>query len=300
MKQIYILILAALFFTCTSVGTEELNTNPDIESVTRAYQNVPTLPTNWSKISERNGVVFGNRTYTRSNAAYVDFVTIADLSAGATIKLRQGSNATATNSTGNYSPTFTNKPLSHASGTEKIWYWTSFNTNKSFSMSNLQFFGFTNTTESSKMSFPLKENNVIISCGSGNNENLLKRKIGINGSSITVAEYTNTSNSYSNVVNNLLNPTVLVGLHPDANKSATSLVPRTYLAKKGTKLIVYNSRGATQSQIKTILINEFGVLQSDIIMFDGGGSTQLVNLGTQYINSTATRKIPSVIEIKSY
>jgi hypothetical protein len=250
---------------------------------------VPSLPASWTSVQTGNGVVLGKRTYIRSGVSYTDYVQLVDLSAGASIQLRQGSGNLASNV--NPSPTFTRRSLSFANSSS--WYWATYATTNTFSMTNLQFFNFSNGS----LAFPLKANGTIITCGYGNNEPLSKRKLGINGTAIVVADYLNTSNDYNTVSSNLVSPLVIVGLNPDVPKNPTSLTGRTYIGYKNSTLVIYASRAAQQAQVKTIMMGEFGINASNMLMFDGSGSTQLMCKGIKYITSPDSRPIPSVIEV---
>ncbi len=252
----------------------------------------PALPPNWTAVQTGNGVVLGKRSYSRSGATSTDYVLLIDLSAGATVKLRQGNANIATTTTP--SPAYTRKLLAGSSAAG--WYWPTYFGPKSFAMTNLQFFNFNNGA----LSFPIKSNGTIISCGSSNHEAVEKRKLGINGSTMVVADYTNTANDYNTVAANLISPTVIVGLHPNVSKSPTSLIGRTYIGYKNSTLVIYATRRATQTQVRSIMTTELALNDASLIMFDGSGSTQLVCKGINYVNSTDTRLIPSVIEVLEY
>lgn len=286
------LVLAHLFLI---IGCEKETVPPRANQAPQAPLSLaaaPALPANWTTVQSGNGVVLGRRTYSRSGANSTDYALLVDLAVGATVKLRQGSNAIA--STAVPSPSYPRKIL--ASTSAPSWYWPTYVGPKSFAMVNLQFFNFS----TGALSFPIKGDGTIISCGSSNQEANAKRKIGINGSTMVVADYTNTSNAYSNVAANLVSPTVIVGLHPNVSKSPSSLIGRVYVGYKNSTLVIYATRRATQAQVRSIMTSEFALNDASLVMMDGSGSAQLVCKGISYINSTDNRPIPSVIEVLEY
>lgn len=251
--------------------------------------NTPILPPGWTIVQSGKGVVLASRTYIRGAKSSTDYVQLVDLAAGATIKLRQGNKAIATPALP--SPAYPFQKLASASAPS--WYWDTHKSAKSFTMTNLQFFNFKNGT----LSFPLKDRGTIISCGSANQEPNAKRKLGIKGSTIIVADYKTTQNTYNMVAANLISPTVIVGLHPDTPKFPSALIGRTYLACQNTTLLIYATSRANQAQARSVLTSEFAINDANIIMMDGSGSTQLICRGTNYINSMDNRSIPSIIEV---
>jgi hypothetical protein len=286
-----VLIVSLLLTACEKEALPAPTANRPI-TASLSLAAAPALPANWTAVQSGNGVVLGRRIYSRSGSNSTDYALLVDLAAGATIKLRQGSNAIATTTAP--SPSYPRKIL--ASSSTPSWYWPTYAGPKSFAMVNLQFFNF----YTGALSFPIKGDGTLISCGSSNNESNAKRKLGINGSTIVVADYLNTSNAYSNVAANLISPTVVVGLHPNVSKSPSSLTGRVYLGYKNSTLVIYATGRATQAQVRSIMTTEFALNDASLVMFDGSGSTQLVCRGTTYINSFDNRPIPNIMEILEY
>jgi hypothetical protein len=251
------------------------------------------LPLNWVALQTGNGVIFGTCAYTRVGIPCTDYIQVIDLASGAKIRFRQG-NANIASPT-NPSPFFPKKLL--ASALLPSWYWPTYAKSNTFSMTNLQFFD----TNTGMLSYPVKDNGTVISCGFANHENLLKRKLSIQGAAMSVSSYTNTSNLYGDVLNQLNNaPTVIVGLHPAADIDQTQIRGRVMVGYKNSTLYIYATSGATLAQARAVLTNEFGLNISNVVMFDGGLSTQLVCRGTNYLTTLNNRPIPNVIEVLEF
>ena len=90
-------------------------------------------------------------------------------------------------------------------------------------------------------------------------------------------------------------PNIVGGLDEEANKSRNSWVGRTFFALKGDVLLIFASSFATQEWSRDILVNDFNCNTQEMIMFDGGGSTQLMIKGQQYVSSS--RFIPQAFAI---
>jgi hypothetical protein len=94
-------------------------------------------------------------------------------------------------------------------------------------------------------------------------------------------------------------PNILGGLHEDANKNSKKYVGRTFVGvKDGDQdgaseiILIFNTLSARTSDAAKAL-RRFGA--DKVMMFDGGGSTQLICQGKDYIKSD--RYIPQAIAV---
>lgn len=92
-------------------------------------------------------------------------------------------------------------------------------------------------------------------------------------------------------------PNILGGLHEDANKNSKKYVGRTFVGivdgnRDGAAeiVLIFNTQSARTSDAAKVL-RSFGA--DEVMMFDGGGSTQLICQGKDYIRSD--RFIPQAI-----
>lgn len=97
-------------------------------------------------------------------------------------------------------------------------------------------------------------------------------------------------------------PNAIVGLAPDAAKSAQAALGRTFIgARRNGVAIVAVSPGASQAHMADVL-RTFGVRDRDVVMLDGGGSTQLVNRGWLHVplgrDPEQLRAIPMALGIR--
>ncbi len=96
---------------------------------------------------------------------------------------------------------------------------------------------------------------------------------------------------------------IIGGLDEEADKGILNWVGRTFigLAKEDHgfyhTLMIYSSAFATQAWATGILTNDFTCNPDQILMLDGGGSTQLTILGQQEISSA--RLVPHVLVVSS-
>ncbi|MDR2540723.1 MAG: phosphodiester glycosidase family protein [Candidatus Peribacteria bacterium] len=237
------------------------------------------------------------------------YVIAVDLSTGAKVipyyEFASGqSNATSTNP----SPGFVKSVVNDFSLSSLGW----------FSVVNLGFFGWTNQS-----SFLLRKNGTLVSSGYGTFDSGEgpRRTLAISGSTATVYEgpgnnsSCNTSTSAGKT--NLYNVTsalyssatyVMTGLHPlDANKGSGS-VPRTFvgvrqktpLTNGGPAYIYILVTTAMNQQTAYNTLVEFECDGSEIIMFDGGGSTQMKVGNSVLIESSDSpdRSVPIFLAIK--
>jgi len=220
-----------------------------------------------------------------------DYVQVINLENGASVKLLYGSIENKGSGEGVYggdNPKFKRASLSQ--------FWSTFSSNygNAFSIVNGQFFD-TNSNPAA-LAFPLKSNGRIISDGYGISE--------FTNQKLILEIWSNKVDIKSLTKQNLINSSasnILAGLSEDANKGISNQVARTFAGimdsnNNGTfeTLLIFTSSYANQSEAASVL-RSFGA--SKIIMFDGGGSSQLICEDEAYVSSSRT--IPQAIGVIS-
>lgn len=248
----------------------------------------------------------------KENTSDVDtYVTAVDLSTGAKVvpyyEFQTGqTNATSTNP----NPKFLGHLVSDFNMTSLGWY----------SVTNLGFFDGTK-----HLSFMLRKNGILVSSGYGTflSSEPKRRTVAIYGTAATVYEGPGNNNScnvnsstgkanlYNATVNLYSSAThVMTGLHPTlANKDSSLCRPRTFVGIRqhtpltnGGPVYVYilTTTSMTQLDAYNRLIG-FGCDGSEIVMFDGGGSTQMRIGSNTLIHSSSSpyREVPLFIVVKT-
>jgi len=270
------------------VGSESYAT-----SITNKWQTLwdnrgGTVPSGFNKILSDIGVALYKKNY---SGGQPDYVQVVDLNQGASVKLMTGSMAspgTGGGPFGGNNPTFTSTSLATA--------WNSFNSSTSgaFCITNGAFYSGP-AYNPTPLAFALKQNGVMVSDGySGSSDP--------SGAVMMLELWGDHADIRSLTRDNLYGssaPNILGGLSENANKSATSYVGRTFVGIDDTNgdslydtVLVFNSSYARQTDASTVLRN-FGA--DKVIMFDGGGSTQLRCGANSYVSST--RPIPQTIGV---
>jgi len=257
---------------------------------------IPQLPAQWQPLDSAGAVILGMNTYNRGGINDTDFVVMVNLAAGGGIRILDS----VYNGADSCSPLFHSWPVTGGSGNS---FWNLFKTANSFAMTNLQFFNYAGSqVDTAQVCYPVYYKGKYMSQGCadgtcGGDQSLLKRIIIITDT-ISVLDYPDSIPCINYPV-----PrgaiAAIVGNHPLANRDSGRYVARTYLAKQGTNLILYTSKYARDVDIYLVLQQEFNVAAGDIVMFDGGGSTQMISNGIPYIPSSDNRWVPSAIEIYS-
>ncbi len=258
----------------------------------------PVLPVGWTALDSANGVILGAKQFTRNGTDTADFVIIANMAAGASIRLLDSVYSGNPSSAVFYRFSVTDTGNS---------FWNLYHNDSSFAMANLQFFE--NAVENSSTAavcYPLYYEGNYISYGCNDtscsdcmgNQKYKQRILLISDSGLAIEDYPDSTN-FSNYPLSSAVVVAIVGNAPvNINRSPDSFVARTYIALLGTNLILYTTTNATEENIYQVLQNEFLVDSSNIIMFDGGGSTQMICNGNPFILSSDYRKVPSAIEIR--
>lgn len=284
-KTITIICSLALLWICNNQRPKLLVSSTSI----------PQLPSHWQSVDSANAVILGKNSYTRDGKSNTDYAIIVNLAAGGGIRLLDSIKTANT-----CSPEFNSYSVIDSSGNS---FWNLFKSSRSFAMANLQFFSYTGPqTDSAQVCYPIYYNRKYISqgCADGTcrNDQKLAKRIIIFSDTINIQDYSGSTPCSNYAIPTSANAAV-VGNHPLANRDSSKYVPRTYLAKQGTNLILYTSKKAREEDIYSILQEEFNVAGSNIIMFDGGGSTQMICKDISYIKSSDNRLVPSAIEIYS-
>ena len=244
-----------------------------------------TTPSDYSIVTEGIGVAL----YQKNNSS-LNFVQVADLSQGASVKLLHGriSNPGAGNGVyGGNNPTFVRQTISD------IWNGISSSTD-AFCVTNGQFFS-TNDNPT-PLAFPIKKDGVIISDGYGIDEFPNQKLIlELWDDRADIVPLTKESLYQSSA------PNIIAGLTDDADKGINKLDYRTFVGiidrnKDGEyeTVLIFTSSSAKQADASQTLRN-FGA--DKIMMLDGGGSTQFACKDVTYIPSRDSRTVPQTIAI---
>jgi len=270
------------------VGSESYAT-----SITNKWQTLwdnrgGTVPSGFGQILSGIGVALYKKDYAGGQP---DYVQVVDLNQGASIKLMTGNMAspgTGGGPFGGNNPTFTSTSLATA--------WNKFNSSTSgaFCITNGAFFSGPQYNPT-PLAFALKQNGVMVSDGySGSSDpSGAVMMLELWGDRADIRPLTK-DNLYGSSA-----PNILGGLSENANKSASSYIGRTFIGIDDTNgdslydtVLIFNSSYARQTDASTVLRN-FGA--DKVIMFDGGGSTQLRCGANAYVSSS--RDIPQTIGV---
>jgi hypothetical protein len=257
-----------------------------------SMQRVAADPSDWTLIVDYGS--HGFKLFQKGS----DYVQKINLDAGAYIRIRCSTPAQSNSS-------LPSSPLFYRRSLQTFWDYRPTNT---MSVTNGPFFWYDNTpggTSAVAISYPIKYQGTILSTGSSNQEfpgNKLKIGIDTNTKEAWIASYNNTSNDPTIVANNLQSPTAFVGLHPvNVSKNKYALLNRTMIGIKdqngdGKNEVIYilTANFSMQSMALNIL-KTFGCSDSNIIMFDGSGSSQMICGAYSFLSSDA-RNVPCVLD----
>jgi hypothetical protein len=245
-----------------------------------------------------------------------DYVQVVDLSQGASIKLLTGQK-TGNAQTGYYEGT---SPRFKRESIETFWSKLSSENTNAFSISNGAIFE-TTSEESTELSYPLKivsptsypdelypyskvyDGSKYVQFADLNKDNKLKFEIWNDRASIKkFEEDTNISS-----LEKSLAPQALVGLdlkvadNTPKNRTTIGVKDRDFNGINETVLILNSNKPKTQTAAEKIL-RDFGA--SEVIVLDGGGSTQMMAKGELFVKSSDLwglfpRAIPQAIGVVS-
>lgn len=218
-----------------------------------------------------------------------DFVQVLDLSRGAQLIPMHGNIVERRQGKGAYGgddASFTSHSL------QEYWKELSSQYQEAFCVLNGQFFYMQESP--TRLPFPLKVDHEIVSDGYGINEfpdNKLLLEIWSNKARITPLSYASLYGSSA--------PDIIAGLTQTANKRSDRYVGRTFVGVddrdqdgNAETLLIFNSKISRQADAAAMLYS-FGADQ--VMMLDGGGSTQLTCHGESMVNSD--RPIPQAIGV---
>ena len=224
-----------------------------------------------------------------------DYVQVVDLSQGASVKFLYGEITNLGKRQGAYGG---NDPKLRRQTLTQAWeHFYSLN-KKAFSITNGQFFrNDTNSATITNLAFPVKANGTIISDGYAGESEFASQKLmlAIWTDRAEISAFQGKNSLYSSA------PNIIVGLSENANKSINKNLGRTFMGVLDRDfngihetVLIFNSSDSTQFHAAEIL-KKFGA--DKVVMLDGGGSSQLLAQGKNYI--TSARTIPQTIGVVS-
>ncbi len=223
----------------------------------------------------------------------LDYVQVIALTQGAKINFIYGNIRELGSKKGVYGG---NDPQFERQTISQVWSNLSSENSSLFCITNGQFFR-NDRHSSTGLAFPVKSDGIIVSDGYAGEIEFPDEKL--------MLEVWNDRALISKFQPNNLQlstaPNFIVGLQENADKGVKDKTGRTFIGvkdKDGDRLnetiLIFTSKKATQPQAANVL-KSFGATQ--VIMLDGGGSTQLICQGNSYIDSSRT--IPQMIAIFS-
>ncbi len=222
-----------------------------------------------------------------------DYLQVIDLTKGAKINFIYGNITELGNKKGAYGG---NDPQFERQTISQVWSNLSSVTSSLFCINNGQFFR-NDKNSSTALAFPVKSDGIIVTDGYAGEIEFPHQKL--------MLEVWNDRALISKFQPNNLQlstaPNLIVGLQENADKGVEDQTGRTFIGiqdQDGDRLnetiLIFTSKQATQPHATNVL-KSFGATQ--VIMLDGGGSTQLICQGNNYIDSPRT--IPQMIAVFS-
>ena len=274
------LTLTGLFFTTVLLITINLFSTQDAKSKS---QNPLSL--GFKIISNSKGTTLYQKD--------LDYLQVIDLTQGAKIDFIYGNitdNGTTKGAYGGNDPHFERQTIS------QVWSNLSSENSSLFCITNGQFFR-NDRNSSTALAFPVKSDGIIVSEGYAGEIEFPDEKLMLEvwKNRALISKFQPNSLQLSTA------PNLIVGLQENADKGVEDQTGRTFIGvqdQDGDRLhetiLIFTSKQATQPHATNVL-KSFGATQ--VIMLDGGGSTQLICQGNNYINSPRT--IPQMITISS-
>jgi hypothetical protein len=225
-----------------------------------------------------------------------DYVQVVDLSQGASVNFLYGDITNIGKRQGAYGG---NDPKLRRQTLTQAWeHFYSLN-KKAFSITNGQFFrNDTSSATITNLAFPVKANGTIISDGYAGESEFASQKLmlAVWNDRAEISAFQGKNSLYSSSA-----PNIIVGLSENANKSINKNLGRTFMGVRDSDsnntyetVLIFNSSDSTQFHAAEIL-KKFGA--DKVVMLDGGGSSQLLSQGKNYI--TSARTIPQTIGVVS-
>lgn len=220
----------------------------------------------------------------------VDFVQVVDLRRGASIRPFHGGIANSGSGQGVYggdNPDIWRYPLWQA--------WDEFvaSNKAAFCITNGQFFSSTQENPT-PLTFPLKQDGVVVSEGYGLDKYVEQQlMLEIWRDRAEIAPLTRVALYASSA------PSIVAGLTEDAGDRTQLSTGRTFVGigdgdgdGRYERVLIFNSEAATAPHAAEVL-RGFGA--AELIMLDGGDSTQLICQGVPHLESKSDRAIPQVL-----
>lgn len=223
----------------------------------------------------------------------LDYVQVVNLTEGASVNFIYGEIANLGIGKGAYDG---NDPQFERETISQVWSNLSSENQSLFCLTNGQFFR-NDQNSSTGLAFPVKSDGIIVSDGYAGEIEFPDEKLMLavwdNKALITKFKpiYLKLSTA----------PNIIVSLQENADKGREKKTGRTFVGvedRDGDRLnetiLIFTSKKATQPHAAQVL-KSFGATQ--VMMLDGGGSTQLICQGNSYISSSRT--IPQMIAVFS-
>ncbi|NET16135.1 MAG: phosphodiester glycosidase family protein [Okeania sp. SIO1H6] len=221
----------------------------------------------------------------------LDYVQVVDLTQGAKINFIYGNITDLGTKKGAYGG---NDPQFERQTISQVWSDLSSVKPNLFCITNGQFFR-NDKNSSTGLAFPVKSDGIIVSDGYAGEiefpDEKLMLEVWNDRALITKFKPNNLQLSTA--------PNLIVGLQENADKGVKDKTGRTFIGVKdkdgdhlNETILIFTSKQAAQPHAANVL-KSFGATQ--VIMLDGGGSTQLICQGNNYI--TSPRTIPQMIVI---
>ena len=223
----------------------------------------------------------------------LDYVQIVNLSHGEYIKFIHGKITDLGTSQGAYGG---NDPQFQRQIISEVWSNLFSEDNNLFCITNGQFFR-NDKNASTGLAFPVKLDGKIVSDGYAGEIEFSNEKLMLEiwNNRALITKFKPISIKLSTA------PNMIVGLQENADKGIEKETGRTFIGVKdqdgdllNETILIFTSKQATQTHAAKVL-KSFGAAQ--VMMLDGGGSTQLICQGKSYISSPRT--IPQMIAIFS-
>jgi hypothetical protein len=243
-------------------------------------------PSDFSLIASANGIQLFKKDYPNGNP---DYVQLIDLSQGARLQLLHGQITEPRPDKGAYGdadPRMTSLPL------QTYWSKVSGLYQDAFCVTNGLFFYMPEYP--TRLAFPLKVDGNIVTDGWGV-QTYPGQKLMLE----LWDDHAEIARLSSQLLNSTTAPNVIGGLSEEANKRIKYSVGRTFVGvadlngdDSNETLLLFNSSSSLQSGAADVL-RSFGA--SQVMMLDGGGSTQLLCKSGWYIRSD--RPLPQVLAV---
>jgi len=268
----------------SSTSTPKTTRTPNQTQQQPSPTRFPRAPSEFNLVDSDYGVQLFRKDYTNGTP---DFVQVVDLSQDASLKFMYGEIVEPRPGKGGFGhgdPRMTSLTIDN--------YWKQATESDSHAMCVTNGLFFYMPEYPTRLAFPLKVENEFISDGFGLHT--------YPGEKIILEIWENRANIRELTRNNFNQstaPDIIGGLTEQANKRAKSPVGRTFLGIADYNedgifemVLLFNTKTSLQTSAANVL-RSFGA--ENVIMLDGGGSTQLLCRGTRLIESD--RPIPQAI-----